>query len=295
LEAIHVIAHHVIAQPLGRPGQVQDLPLPVCFCFNQKVDFYENITYNLALPKVYSFHGYKRISTDMMSIPREHLTSHQATEDYLKSIYLLAETESPVSTSRLAQARGVRPASATNMIQRLSGIDLVNYRKHYGVTLTEAGRQIALKLIRHHRLLECYLVEALDFGWEEVHEEAEALEHVISDRFVERMADKLDHPKFDPHGEPIPTKDGAVIDLETRLLTTLPVGARAIVIRISDDTNRELLRYLADLGLMPGAAVTLVEMAPFDGPLTLAIDGKGQVLGHKAAAAVHVRPEKDEG
>ena len=232
---------------------------------------------------------------EMMTVAREHPASRQATEDYLKSIYLLAKTESPVSTSRLAEARGVRPASATNMIQRLSGLELVHYRKHYGVTLTEAGRQIALKLIRHHRLLECYLVEALGFGWEEVHDEAEALEHVISDRFVERMAARLDHPQFDPHGEPIPGEDGAVMELETRLLTTLPVGGRAIVVRIGDDTNRELLRYLADLELMPGAAVTLVEMAPFDGPLTLMIDGKGQVVGHKAAAAVHVRQETNEG
>src|SRR5690606_734840 len=133
--------------------------------------------------------------------------NHQAIEDYLKTCYTLAEEESPVSTSRIAAMRGVKPASATSMIQRLAALELVNYEKHYGATPTETGRHIALEVIRHHRLIELYLMEALGFTWDEVHEQADILEHVISEKLEERIAAALDYPTVDPHGDPIPARD----------------------------------------------------------------------------------------
>ncbi len=219
--------------------------------------------------------------------------NHQAIEDYLKTIYTLAHVESPVSTSRIADARDVKPASATSMIQRLAKLNLVNYEKHYGVTLTPDGEKLALEVIRHHRLIELYLIEALGFTWDEVHEQADILEHVISEKLEERIAAALNHPEFDPHGDPIPSKEGVVRRVDSQLLTKLKVGDSAAVMRIPDDTNGELLRYLAQLGLVPGVQFTVVEIAPFDGPLTLDIDGKQQVIGRNVAASILVSvPEK---
>ena len=214
--------------------------------------------------------------------------NHQAIEDYLKTIYMLAQVESPVSTSRIAEARDVKPASATSMIQRLAKLNLVNYEKHYGVTLTPDGEKLALEVIRHHRLIELYLIEALGFTWDEVHEQADILEHVISEKLEERIAAALNHPEFDPHGDPIPSKEGIIKRVDSQLLTKLRVGDSATVLRIPDDTNGELLRYLAQLGLVPGVDVKVVEIAPFDGPLTLEIDDKWQVIGRNVAASILV-------
>lgn len=224
---------------------------------------------------------------DSSSLQRGGLT-HQAIEDYLKTIYKLNEEESPVSTSRLAEARNVKPGSVTGMIQRLAKLNLVVYQKHYGVTLTAAGEKIALEVLRHHRLLETYLTEALGFGWDEVHEQADLLEHVISEKFEDRIAAALNHPRFDPHGDPIPTKDGQMPTRNTLLLTEIRPPATVRVARISNDEDGEMLRYVAQLGLVPGVVLTLVEMAPFQGPLTLQLDGKPCVVGHMVASAVEV-------
>ena len=215
--------------------------------------------------------------------------NHQAIEDYLKTIFRLEEEQSPVSTSRIAVARAVKPGSATSMVQRLHKLNLVNYEKHYGVTLTGAGRDIALEVIRHHRLVELYLIEALGFTWDEVHEQADLLEHVISEKLEERIAAALDYPEFDPHGDPIPSKDGKFVDVPTQPLSELGTGVRAIVARVPDDADSELLRYLGDLGLTPGKELMVMEVAPFDGPLELEIEGKRQVVGHRVACAVLVR------
>lgn len=214
---------------------------------------------------------------------------HQAIEDYIKTIYMLAQEESPVSTSRVAQARGVKPASATNMIQRLASLKLVHYAKHYGVTLTPAGEKLALEVIRHHRLLELYLMEALGFTWDEVHEQAEVLEHVISPKLAERIAETLGHPEFDPHGDPIPAKDGRIAAVDAHPLSTVAPGAEVCVTRIPDDANSELLRYLADLGLVPGARLRVVAVEPFEGPITLEVGTAQKVIGQNVAAAVLVK------
>jgi DtxR family Mn-dependent transcriptional regulator len=219
---------------------------------------------------------------------QRHNLNHQAIEDYLKTIYTLAVDETPVSTSRIAEARDVKPASATSMIKRLANLKMVNYEKHYGVTLTPAGEKLALEVIRHHRLIELYLIEALGFSWDEVHEQADILEHVISEKLEERIAAALNYPEFDPHGDPIPAKDGSMARVDVELLSTVKAGQTVWVRRILDDANSELLRYLGDMGLVPGAAVTVQAVAPFDGPLTLLIDEKTQVLGRNVATTVLV-------
>lgn len=219
---------------------------------------------------------------------QRHNLNHQAIEDYLKTIYTLAQVETPVSTSRIAEAREVKPASATSMIKRLANLNMVNYEKHYGVTLTPAGEKLALEVIRHHRLIELYLIEALGFSWDEVHEQADILEHVISEKLEERIAAALNYPEFDPHGDPIPAKDGSMTRVDVELLSTVTSGQTVWVRRILDDANSELLRYLGDMGLVPGAAVSVQAVAPFEGPLTLLIDGQTQVIGRNVATSVLV-------
>ncbi len=214
--------------------------------------------------------------------------NHQAIEDYLKTIFSLSQEETPVSTSRVADARQVKPASATSMIQRLAKLNLVEYKKHYGVTLTESGEKLALEVIRHHRLLELYLIEALGFSWDEVHEQADILEHVISEKLEDRIAAALNHPKFDPHGDPIPSKEGVLPIIETHPLSTIQPNNRVKVSRIVDDSNSKMLRYLAQMGLTPGTAVTVIHVEPFDGPITVEIEGEQKIIGFNVATAVLV-------
>lgn len=187
--------------------------------------------------------------------------SHQAIEDYLKTIYRLAKEEFPVSTSRIAEARDVKPASVTGMIKRLSSLNLVNYQKHYGVTLTEEGRRIALEVIRHHRLIEAYLIKALGFEWDEVHEQADLLEHVISEKLEARIAAYLNHPEFDPHGAPIPRMDGSIPQVKSQPLTTMIVGDRGEISRIRSDSNSGLLRELSSLDLTPGQPLVVTAIS----------------------------------
>ena len=226
--------------------------------------------------------------------------NHQAIEDYLKTIYMLEQEERDsdetsetnkarrISTSRIAAARDVQPASATSMIQRLHKFNLVDYKKHYGVMLTDAGREIALEVLRHHRLVELYLMEALGFSWDEVHEQADVLEHVISEKLEERMAAALNYPKFDPHGDPIPSKEGIMTVVDNRPLSKLSAGETAVVSRIPDDANGQLLRYLGDIGLVPGTIITITQIASFEGPMTLDINGKAVDINLKVANAVLV-------
>lgn len=177
-------------------------------------------------------------------------------------------------------------------MKRLDQQGLVRHRKHYGVTLTAEGEAIALKIIRHHRLLELYLIQELGYDWHEVHSEADALEHVISEKFEERLTAVLGSPEFDPHGDPIPAEDGSVLTLTAEPLTDLGQGSRATVVRIADDTNRELLCYLAELGLKPGASFQVVSTAPYEGPLTIEINDQEQIVGHKAAETVYVKRQE---
>ena len=222
--------------------------------------------------------------------------SHQALEDYLKTIYALAQIETPVSTSRLAEARAVKPASATGMIKPLAELRLVNYGKHRGVPLTPAGEKIALEVIRHHRLIEASLIEAFGFTWDEVHEQADILEHVISEKLEERIAAALGYPQFDPHAAPIPAKSGEILQVTYRPLATLATGEQARVAQVAEDDDSDLLRHLAALGLIPGALLAVTaQAAQTDGPMTIVLDRQTYVVDYKAAQAVLVEPLPDDG
>ena len=199
----------------------------------------------------------------------------QSIQDYLKHIYSLSADGTPASTNDLATRLGIAPASVTGMIQRLANAEppLILYKKHQGVTLTPAGQRAALEVIRHHRLLEAWLVQTLGYSWDEVHAEAERLEHAISEDFERRIAAAMGNPVRDPHGDPIPTADLTMPAEHTRPLASLRTGETATVKRVVD-YDPAFLRHLQTLGLVPGAEVRVREYSEFDGNLTLEINGQ---------------------
>jgi DtxR family Mn-dependent transcriptional regulator len=208
-------------------------------------------------------------------------------QDYLKAIYKLHEQSGQAPTSALAEMLGVAPASVTNLCKKLAELNLVEYEPYQGVKFTPAGRKMALEIIRHHRLIELYLAEALNVPWDRVHEEAEKLEHVISEDLEERMAAALGDPQFDPHGAPIPSRTGAISPQLGGRLVDMRAGDRLVVVEV-DDHDPELLRYLGSMGLYPGTEIRLLACAPFDGPLTLMIDKVQYNLGYQAAKSIWV-------
>lgn len=208
-------------------------------------------------------------------------------EDYLKTIYHLQHEETPVRTTTIARALGIEPASVTGVIKRLSELDLLNYEPYKGVSLTEDGRRVALEIIRHHRLIELYLIEKLGYGWDEVHDEAERLEHAVSPLFIERISDALGNPHIDPHGSPIPTEDGKIGPRTGVSLSELTVGQGGHLARVEDD-DPDLLRYLGGLGMVPGADIVVLDIAPFGGPIRVNVNGTEQALGPEAAANVYI-------
>lgn len=210
-----------------------------------------------------------------------------AVEDYLKTIYELAARDGVAATSDVANALRVAPASVTGMIRRLAALGLLDYVKYRGVHLTENGRRAALGTIRRHRILETYLTRVLGYPWDRVHDEAERLEHAASDELIECMSEALGHPTADPHGAPIPTVDGQVDERMLQTLAELPEGVRAQMVRVSDK-NPDLLRYLAEITLQPGVAVTVLARAPFDGPITLRVGDSEAVVGAPLASQVLV-------
>ena len=215
----------------------------------------------------------------------------EAVDDYLKAIFEIAGDEGRASTVSLAKRLSVAPASVTGMLRKLAEYQppWVEYEKLRGVRLTEPGRLRALEIIRHHRLIELFLHDSLGYSWDEVHAEAEKLEHAISETFEDRIAEKLGDPEIDPHGHPIPRKDGTIPERKEIPLLELPVGSEASVSRVSD-SDPEILRYLFGLGIVPGAALLLSERGPFDGPLLLKVDGVPEVraIGMRVAKQIHV-------
>jgi DtxR family transcriptional regulator, Mn-dependent transcriptional regulator len=220
----------------------------------------------------------------------EHTRPSEAIEDYAKAIYSLAgRGEGAVSTNALAERLGVTPASVSAMVKKLAARGLVEHVPYKGVVLTARGRRVALEVLRHHRLLELYLAEHLGVPWDRVHEEAEALEHVLSEDLEARIAAKLGNPTHDPHGDPIPNADLVIDEGHTRRLADLDAGATGRFVRVSD-SDPGMLRYLGERGIRLGDELEVLERQPFDGPLTVRF-GKGvHVLGGRLAAAMRVDP-----
>jgi DtxR family Mn-dependent transcriptional regulator len=209
-------------------------------------------------------------------------------EDYLKAIYELETRHGAAATTDVAQALAVAPASVTGMIRRLATQGYVDHVPYKGVQLTPLGRRAALRTIRRHRILETYLTRVLGYPWDRVHDEAERLEHAASDELIACLAAALDHPTVDPHGAPIPTVEGEVDERLHRTLADLSVGETARMVQVVTDKNASLLRYLAEIALQPGAQVTLVARAPFDGPITLRVGDAESIVGPNLAAQVLV-------
>ncbi len=217
---------------------------------------------------------------------RESVSS--AIEDYTKAIYALQRRGSePVTTNALADRLGVTPGSASGMVKRLGELGLAEHRPYHGVSLTDEGRRVALEVMRHHRLLELYLVESLGVPWDRVHKEAEVLEHVLSEELEEVIAAKLGDPTHDPHGDPIPTRDLEIQEPMTRSLQSLSIGDRGLFTRISD-SDPEMLRFLAERGIAPGDKLDVVDKQPFDGPLFVRFGDQVHVLGGSLARAMRV-------
>ena len=216
----------------------------------------------------------------------ETVASH-AIEDYLKTIYLVQQDEGRVTTSAIARRLGIAAASVTNMVKRLAEMNLVRHTPYHGVELLPAGEKIALEVVRHHRILELYLAEALGMPWDQVHAEADRLEHVISEDLEERMAVALGQPTMDPHGHPIPSRDLTVLERSQAALAEARPGD-VLTVEWVRDLDPAHLRYLAAVGLVPQAVVHVVDVAPFNGPLRLRIGDSEISLGRELAAEVFV-------
>lgn len=211
-------------------------------------------------------------------------------EDYLKAIYDLERGE-PATTNDIALRLDISPASVSGMMRRLADQGLITHEPYRGVRLTVDGRRAALRTLRRHRILECYLTEVLGYPWDRVHDEAEQLEHAASEELIERMASALGDPLHDPHGAPIPSREGIVEEAVLCSLADAGAGERFRVRQVMDD-DAERLRYLAELGIRPGAMVRVLDRAPFDGPITLWVDQSGggvtRAIGPGLAAQVFV-------
>jgi DtxR family Mn-dependent transcriptional regulator len=213
-------------------------------------------------------------------------------EDYLKAIWMLQQQESPVSTSRIAERLGLTAAAVTAMIKRLDEQGLLRHEPYYGVRLTAAGELAALRIIRRHRVLELFLAETLGYEWDRVHDEAERLEHAASDELIERLARLLGEPERDPHGNAIPTAQGEVDTSRYPALGDLEPGVARRVLEVEVE-EAEQLRYLGSLDLYPGAEVEVVQKSPFEGPVSLQVNGSPRVISHSLAQRIRVRPDDE--
>lgn len=211
----------------------------------------------------------------------------QAVQDYLKTIYKL-EVSGPVSTTEIAKELKVSGASVTGMLKRLAGMGMVDYNSYKGVKLTESGKKIALEIIRHHRLLELYLKEMLGFPLDKVHEEACRLEHYVSKDFVDKITELMGDPDFDPHGHPIPSKEGELPETHEKPLVEVEAGKNVEISRLSDK-DAKMLAYLEELKLIPGKKIMITEKAPFNGPLTLKFDDQEKIIGNEVAKNIFIK------
>ncbi len=211
-------------------------------------------------------------------------------EDYIKTIYSLESERNKAGTKDIADRLSVKMASVTGMVKHLAAEGYVRHAPYKGVHLTPKGRTVALDLIRRHRLIELFLSKSLGLSWDEVHADAERLEHVVSDSLVERMFEVLGRPEFDPHGSPIPTVDGTIAPRRGIRLDEMTKGSRGEVVEVSDQ-DPAFLRYLTELELRIGSKVEVLDRAPFNGPISLTVDGRGIAIGHEAGSRIRVLPE----
>ena len=193
----------------------------------------------------------------------------------------------PASTSDIARALNVSAASVTNMAKRLAQLGLAEYESYQGVQLTDTGNKVALEIIRHHRLLELYLRNVMGYPWDKVHEEAELLEHHISEEFESKIDEMLGHPTHDPHGDPIPTREGEIAERSTNPLAAVKPGTHVVIERVSDE-DPDLLDYLESLGLLPGATLEVIGKEPFEGPLKIRLRDREHILGYRIASHIFV-------
>jgi DtxR family Mn-dependent transcriptional regulator len=222
----------------------------------------------------------------------QHPGISSAIEDYAKAIYALElRAGEAVTTNALAERLGVTPASASGMVKRLAELGLVEHEPYRGVLLTHDGRRVALEVMRHHRLLELYLVKSLGVPWDRVHQEAEVLEHVLSEELEELIAAKLGDPTHDPHGDPIPTRELTIEEEPTHSLESLEAGASGRFARVSD-SDPEMLRFLADRGISPGDDFEVIDKQPFGGPLFVRFGDNVHVLGGNLAIAMRVEVQR---
>lgn len=212
----------------------------------------------------------------------------QSIEDYLKVIYVLQSEGEKATTTNIANALEVSSASVTNMLKKLAKMNLLDHESYKGAKLTNSGKKIALEILRHHRLLELYLKEVMGYSWDEVHDEAEKLEHHISEQFEDRIAELLNHPTHDPHGDPIPTKDGVMPAMALLSIAEAEFDTPYIIGRVKDQ-DPELLRYLEKIGVLPGVKIKVVEKAPFNGPITVSLEEEQeQTIGNAVASEVYL-------
>ncbi len=212
---------------------------------------------------------------------------NEAIENYLKAIYNIQGEMDKVATTTLAKRLAIAPASVTGMIKKVSEMKLITYEKYQGVKLTMAGQKVALEVIRHHRLIELFLAEALGVPWDKVHEEAEKWEHVLSEDIEDRIDELLGFPTHDPHGSPIPDRNGEMPERSDILLSDMQPRQRGVVMEVCDE-NPELLRYLGSKALYPKAEIQVLQTEPFEGPLTLVVNGTTHTLGRKVAQQIFV-------
>lgn len=215
----------------------------------------------------------------------------QSVEDYLKAIYVIQSDGEAATTTTIAKALGVSSASVTNMLKRLAKMNLLVHESYKGASLTPKGSTIALEIIRHHRLLELYLKDVMGYSWDEVHAEAENLEHHISEQFEDKIAELLNHPTHDPHGDPIPSKDGVMPVMANLSVSEAETDIDYVIGRVKDQ-DPELLRYLEKIGVIPGVKLQVMEKEPFNGPLRIKLEDKVErTIGYAIASEVYLLEE----
>ena len=220
---------------------------------------------------------------------KSSLDTSTAVQDFLKAVYVLQQRgkNNRVSTNALAEALKILPPSVTDMARRLSEGGLVDYKKYHGVHLTQDGEEIALKMLRRHRLVELYLMQELGYELHEVHEDAERLEHAVSERFIEAISHKMGHPEFDPHGDPIPSVDGTITRRNLIPLSEIELNQEAVVSRFMM-TQAEMLQYLGERGIVLNEMIQVKNIDPFEGPMTILVDGQQQIIGYNVAKSILV-------